>query len=86
MWQKDTIVSCGHVARMQHHMRMQRDSLKNRLLARRNPRHKPHKLTRTQVYDILRRFAAGETQVALAAEYGVSHQVVSYHVRKACEE
>jgi DNA-binding CsgD family transcriptional regulator len=65
---------------------MQRDSLKQRLLARRNPNQKAHKLSRSQVYEILRRFADGETQVALAEEFGVSHQVVSYHVRKACEE
>jgi hypothetical protein len=48
----------------------------------RGERHAKAKLTEDAVRAIRRRFASGETQTALAAEYGVAQPVVSSLVRR----
>jgi hypothetical protein len=44
-------------------------------------KHTNAKLTNKQAADIRRRYAAGETQIPLAKEYGVSQRVISLIVR-----
>ena len=61
---------------------MKDSTLKQKLLAKRNPNHRPHKLTPQQARDIVERYADGETQTSLAALYGVTVATVQYHIGK----